>query len=378
MERADLNSWLQAFGCAEDHGGHVFLRDPHWSESDRATADAFMAAADANPARDADGWVCIRTGGSGGGLKFARHDERTLGAAVDGFCRHFGLTRVNTVGVLPPWHISGLMARVRCAATGGEYVGCDWKALEAGQRPALRPAREWVISLVPTQLQRLMASPAAVAWLRSFQVIFLGGGATWAELADAAARADLRVSLGYGLTETAAMVTAQRPEEFLAGDRSAGAPIPHAQIRIDAEGRVAIRGDSLFRGYFPTRATSREFVTEDLGRIDEHGRLHLQGRRDAMIVTGGKKVQPLEVEAVLRASGEFDDVVVVGVPDPEWGEAVVACYPERARPPDIAKAVAKLAAYQRPKRFVGLSDWPRTEQGKINRAALVERVLRQW
>ena len=67
-----------------------------------------------------------------------------------------------------------------------------------------------MLSLVPTQLQRLLALPAAVAWLRGFRVIFVGGGPVWPELSDAAARAELPVSLSYGLTETAAMVTALR------------------------------------------------------------------------------------------------------------------------------------------------------------------------
>jgi O-succinylbenzoic acid--CoA ligase len=117
-------------------------------------------------------------------------------------------------------------------------------------------------------------------------------------------------------------------------------------------------------------------VTEDLGRIDERGHLHVLGRRDAVIITGGKKVQPLEVEAALRASGEFDDVAVLGLPDGEWGEAVVACYPSGARAPDLIRAVGELATYQRPKRFVAIAaaDWPRNTQGKVNRAELLRRI----
>ncbi len=372
MDRADLTALLHATGCAETHGGFVFLCDPHWSAAERAEAERQMALAQARTGEGADGWLCVRTGGSSGGVKFARHDERTLTAAVHGFCAHFGLSRVNAVNVLPPWHVSGLMAQVRCAATGGEHLAWAWSRLEAGDWPEIGGlAGDWVISLVPTQLQRLLAAPEAVAWLRKFRIVFLGGGPTWVDLAETAAQAGLRLSLSYGLTETAAMVAALRPGEFLAGARSCGPALPHARITVAADGAVSIEGESVFRGYFPDARAGREFATEDLGRLDERGHLHLLGRRDAVIITGGKKVQPAEVEAALRASGEFIDVAVIGVPDAEWGEVVVACYLAGGHTPDPLRASAGLAPHQRPKRFIPIADWPRTAQGKLNRAALL-------
>jgi o-succinylbenzoate---CoA ligase len=393
MERAELKAVVRATGCAIEGGELIFLADPNASTAERAQAQAQMAA---SAERENDGWLCVRTGGTGGVVKFVRHDEQTLGAAVRGFCAHFGLERVNAVGVLPQHHVSGLMARVRCAMTGGVYVNWDWKQLEAGHAPAVKfTEAKWAISLVPTQLQRLLSvrtplrgvrgrlgetslpvsvgetAEPVIDWLRKFHLIFLGGGPIWPELADAAARAGLRISLSYGMTETAAMVTALRPEEFLAGGRSAGTALPHARVNVDAADVITVAADSVFRGYYPEWRDSREFTTEDIGAIDARGHLHVLGRRDAMIITGGKKVQPADVETALRASGEFEDVAVIGVPDHEWGEAVVACYPKSAaRVPDIVRAVEKLAPHQRPKRFVPLADWPRNAQGKLNRAAL--------
>jgi O-succinylbenzoic acid--CoA ligase len=373
MERAELNEVVRATACAIERGPFTFLCDPAWPEADRITAHALIDAA-ATMSDDA-GWLCVRTGGSGGGVKFARHDERTVGAAVRGFAAHFGLSRVNAVDVLPAHHVSGLMARARCAATGGQHLAWSWKRLEAGERPRLA-GDDWVISLVPTQLQRLLASPEATAWLRTFRIIFLGGGAVWPSLAETAARAELRVSLSYGMTETAAMIAAQRPDDFLSGDRSSGTALPHARLRVNDERAVCVGGESLFRGYFPDARSDAEFVTDDLGRIDGHGRLHVLGRRDAAIVTGGKKVQPGEVEAALRASGEFADVAVIGVPDAEWGQAVVACFPATTGAPDVQRAARDLAPHQRPKRFVAIpvSEWPRNAQGKVNRAEL-ERLV---
>ena len=362
MERAELKQLLRKTGCAEERGDVVFLCDPKWPKDKRAKLQGSSSKVER-------GWLCIPTGGTSGGMRFARHDERTLGAAVTGFCAHFGLKRVNAVDVLPAHHVSGLMARVRCASTGGEHLAWDWKRLEAGETPALAGG-SWVLSLVPTQLQRLLSSRKAIAWLREFEIIFIGGGPVWPELAEAAAGEQLRVSLSYGMTETAAMVTALRPEEFLAGVRSCGLALVHATVSLTAEGVVNIAGESVFRGYWPEERAAGEFTTEDLGQIDETGHLYILGRRDAVIITGGKKVQPTEVEAALRASGEFEDVAVIGVPDAEWGEAVVACYPKGGDVPDLAKATAALTGHMRPKRFVAITKWPRNAQGKLNRAAL--------
>jgi O-succinylbenzoic acid--CoA ligase len=373
MDRAELTALVRATGCAVERGGAVFLCGDDWPAGERAQADALLAQVARETPSAASGWLCIRTGGTGGTVRFARHDESTLGAAVAGCAAFFGLGRVNAVDVLPAHHVSGLMARVRCAATGGRHLAWSWRELEAGRVPAL-PAGDWVISLVPTQLQRLLKVPAASAWLQRLAVIFVGGGPLWPDLAAAAAADGLRVAPVYGMTETAAMVAGLRPEEFLAGERSAGRALPHARLAVTEEGVVRIEGECVFRGYWPEWNDARNFTTEDLGRIDARGHLFLQGRRDAVIITGGKKVHPADVEAALRAHGEFTDVAVVGVPDPEWGEVVVACYPAGGYPPDFARAVAVLAPHQRPKRFVALAAWPRTAHGKVNRAALREAI----
>ena len=372
--------FMAAFTSAVASGAEVFLADPTWSESQQAelrallqTTRSLLPTRGAGDGATSSGWLMIPSGGTSGRLKFARHDQDTIAAAVRGFCTHFGLGRVNAIGVLPLHHVSGLMAWMRCVLSGGRYLAWDWKKLDALERPAGLEPRETVISLVPTQLQRLLASGEAVAWLRELRAIFLGGGPAWPELLEAAARAGLPVALSYGMTETAAMVTALRPAEFLAGARSSGGALPHARVTIGGDGTVSIAAESLFRGYYPAREAPREFLTGDLGRLDAAGHLHVLGRRDAMIITGGKKVQPAEVEAALRASGEFGDVAVIGVPDPEWGEAVVACYPAAGgRVPDLARATLALAGWQRPKRFLAVAEWPRNAQGKINRAALVE------
>ena len=376
VEEREPGRFMAAFAQAVAEAETVVVCDPAWGAGERAQLAVLLQSKIKNQkSKIRAGWLCLPTGGTSGRLRFARHDQDTISAAVRGYCAHFNLATVNAVGVLPLHHVSGLMAWMRCALTGGRYVPWDWKQLEAGALPALPKDGDWFLSLVPTQLQRLLRQPAAVDRLRRFRAIFLGGGPAWPELLEAAATARLPLSLSYGMTETAAMIAAQRPEEFLAGGRSCGAVMPHAQIEISAEGLIRIGGEALFRGYFPDWREPQPFATEDLGHFDTAGHLHIDGRRDAVIITGGKKVTPAEVEAALRATGKFADVAVVGMPDAEWGQIIVACYPANQAAPDlpiIDQMLGRdLAAYKRPKRYLAVDPWPRNAQGKIDRGALL-------
>ena len=375
VEEREPERFMTAFAQAVAEAETVVVCDPAWGAAERAQLAVLLQSKIENPkSKIPQGWLCLPTGGTSGQLRFARHDQDTISAAVHGFCAHFKLTTVNAVGVLPLHHVSGLMAWMRCALTGGRYVPWDWKQLEAGATPPVPEGGGWFLSLVPTQLQRLLPQPAVVDWLRRFRAIFLGGGPAWPELLQAAAAARLPLALSYGMTETAAMIAAQRPEEFLSGARSCGAVMPHARIEISAEGLIRVGGDSLFRGFFPGWRDAGLFETEDLGHLDDAGHLHIDGRRDAVIITGGKKVTPAEVEMALRATGQFADVAVVGVPDAEWGQIIVACYPANQAGPDLAAIDEMLgrdlAVYKRPKRYLAVDPWPRKAQGKIDRAAL--------
>lgn len=380
VEERDPARFMAAFTAAVAGGGNVFLADPDWDDSRRALFNRLVATPTADAAggtagRAGRGWLCLPTGGSGGGVKLARHDETTLSAAALGFARHFGAARVNVLGLLPLHHVSGLMAWMRTVFTGGVYQSADWSALAAGQRPPLPAVGDWFVSLVPTQLARLLADPEAVDWLRRFRAILLGGGPAWPELLDRALAAHLPVSAAYGSTETAAMVAAQHPEDFLAGRRDCGTALPHACLTLDAEGRLLIEAGSLFHGYWPEWREPGPWRTDDLAELDGEGRLRVLGRADAFIITGGKKVDPLAVEAVLRATGRWADVAVVGVPDSDWGQRVVACHtagPGPAADADVELLVrAKLTPAERPKSYVAVTPWPRNAQGKVDRGALL-------
>jgi len=379
VSEADPQKFMAAFADAVANDGELFLCDPNWGATEKAQVEALLESKIQNrKSKISLGWLCIPTGGSGGRLKFARHDQHTIAAAVHGFTEHFGLTRVNAMGVLPLHHVSGLMAWMRCALTGGEYRHLDWKGLEQGALPDLPVKPDgWVISLVPTQLERLLRQPAATAWLAKFRMVFLGGAPAGGGLLDRAAAADIRLSPGYGMTETAAMVTALRPEEFSAGARSSGGALPHMQVKVTPDDTILVMGRSVFRGYYPESRAEDVFITADTGRLDEKGHLHVTGRRDYVIITGGEKVNPAEVEALLRDECGLTDVAVVGLPDAEWGQVLIAAYSAKIRP-DIEKVhqliASRLIPHMRPKRVVALANWPLTSAGKVNRAEVARLV----
>ena len=381
VEEREPERFMVAFGEAVAAGSTVFVADPSWGVAERTQFDRLISSKlkTKNPEPGQSlGWLCLPTGGSSGKLRLARHDQDTVSAAVSGCCTHFQVRQINAVGVLPLHHVSGLMAWMRCALTGGRYLPWAWTAMESGRWPETGKG-DWFLSLVPTQLQRLLDRPEAADRLRRFRAVFLGGGPAWPDLLDRAAEARLPLAPGYGMTETAAMVTALRPEEFLAGCRGCGSSLPHARVELGAKGVIQITAESLFRGYHPRGRKAGPWVTDDVGLIDESGGLHVLGRRDAVIITGGKKVDPGEVEAALRTTGQFADVAVIGVPDTEWGEAVVACYPAGPKEPDVAavreRITGRLAPHKRPKRYVRIAVWPRNDQGKVNRRELTALAL---
>ncbi len=369
MERARLRTLVESTGCARAVGGMLFVLDPDWGPEARREAEARLRLPDERPPGSERGWLALPTGGSGGHVKWARHDEGTLAAAVAGLRAHFGLGAIHAVDVLPAHHVSGLMARVRAEATGGTHLPWAWKRLEAGELPALPETSDgWMLSLVPTQLQRLLRQPATVAWLRGLRVIFLGGGPAWPDLLRRARDEGLRLAPSYGMTETAAMVAAVRPEEFREG-REHLRPLPHAELAVDGEGRLRVAGPSVCRGLWPEWCDEGRWLTGDRAEVRADGWAIL-GRADQVIITGGRKVDAARVEAALRGAGVWDEVAVLGLPDPEWGEIVVAFHPSGAPRGDPAAALAGLAAWERPRRWVAVEPWPRNAAGKVDRAAL--------
>lgn len=346
------------------------------------------------------GWIMVPTGGSSGQIRFAIHTWDTLSAAVEGFQRHFQMQRVNSVCVLPLYHVSGLMQVLRCFLSGGRVAIAPFKAFVPSNVPFNAPFNElatldfdpagFFLSLVPTQLQRLLDSPAHLPILKRFHTILLGGAPAWPELLSQGRSHGLRLAPTYGMTETAAQIATLMPDEFLQGHTSSGRVLPHAQLTIrdgagiplgaHQTGMLEIRARSLALGYypeqfFPNRGDgSRVYSPDDVGFLDDHGELHIVGRTSDKIITGGENVFPAEVEAAIRATGQVRDVAVIGVGDRHWGEVVTALYVPLDEAVTLAQLEAQLseslAPYKRPKRWIRLDCLPRNAQGKLNRQYL--------
>ncbi|MDQ4048027.1 MAG: long-chain fatty acid--CoA ligase, partial [Actinomycetota bacterium] len=150
----------------------------------------------------------------------------------------------------------------------------------------------------------------------------------------------------------------------------AGRPVPGAELQTGADGEILVRGAMVA----PAAVAADGWLhTGDRGRLDRHGRLHVEGRIGELIVTGGEKVAPPAVEAVLVAHPRIADAAVTGVPDPEWGEAVTAFVVERAPVSDyelLGFCREYLAGYQVPKRIERVDALPRSAAGKLLRARL--------
>jgi o-succinylbenzoate---CoA ligase len=312
--------------------------------------------------------ILIPTGGTSGKLKFAIHNWNTLSAAVQGFRAHFQLDVINSVCVLPLYHVSGLMQAMRSLLTGGTIVITSSKNLIDGILPDITP-NDFFISLVPTQLSRLL--PDQANWLRGFPVILLGGAPAWESLLLQARSAQLPIAPTYGMTESAGQIATLHPQDFLAGQTGCGPVLPHASITIDSS-KLTIAAESMMLGYFPA---GDHFQSDDLGYFDAARSLHITGRQSSKIITGGENVFPAELEALLWASGLVQDVAVVGIPDADWGEAIGVVYVPHD-PRILPKtALQSLARYKQPKHWISVTSLPRNAQGKISRDRLVQLIL---
>lgn len=271
--------------------------------------------------------------------------------------------------VLPLTHISGLQVVVRALANRGRVLhppesGTDAITAAAQDSPH--------VSLVPTQLRRLLAKRAD---LSRFPTILLGGAAADGQLLTAAREAGGRVITTYGMSETCG------------GCVYDGIPLDKTLVRLDDTDRVLLSGPTLFSGYrrAPQRTRAQQirdadggiwFRTGDVGRFDADGVLEVRGRADEVINTGGHKVVPSEVAALVNRLDSVHDTVVVGRPDEEWGERVTAVVvPSRANAPPTLREVRawvreRMPSYAAPHELELRSAIPVLSSGKPDLAAL--------
>jgi len=266
---------------------------------------------------------------------------------------------------LPTSHIAGLGVLVRSLVTGTTPVVVD--RLDPAQRHLAAFGCGYV-SLVPAQLRRLLDAGAG---LSAFGAILLGGAAIPSGLLTGARAAGARVITTYGMSETCG------------GCVYDGAALDGVRVRTDPAGRIQITGPVLFSGYrnrpdLTGIALDEDgwFTTSDLGEITADGRVSVHGRADEMINTGGEKVAPAEVAAILETCPSVREAAVFGEPDSQYGERVTAAVVPAsfAAPPrlqDLRAAVRrKLPAHAAPRALLIVPALPLLPSGKPDLATL--------
>jgi O-succinylbenzoic acid--CoA ligase len=306
-------------------------------------------------------WI-VETSGSTGRPKRVVLARRAVEASVALSGRRLGATG-RWLLALPGFYVAGVNVITRSLAAGQMPV-----LLEEHNsfREAARELGEGgFVSLVPTQLQRLLASPEDAAVLAGFHTVLLGGGPADPSLRVRAAEAGVHVVTTYGSAETCG------------GCVYDGVPLDGVGLEIDAEGRVRLSGPTLFSRYDGDAALTREtlvdgwFQTSDAGLIGEDGRLELLGRVDDMVVTGGMNVPAALVARRLREHPAVDGAEVLGVPDEEWGNRLVAFVEGQLALDEARDWVSE--AHPRawaPRQLVVLPHLPLLANGKADRLAL--------
>lgn len=284
---------------------------------------------------------------------------------------------------LPMYHMGGLAPLVRSTLYGTTTV------LQSEFDPdatasVIEEDDVTGVSLVPTMLKRLLDA----GWTppEHLRFVLLGGGPTPQPLIDRCESHGVPVCPTYGATETASQVATALPETAFEHQGTVGTPLRGTTVTIVDDmgdsrrtgevGEIVVDGPTVTPGYLDEGHTAAAFgphgfETGDLGYHDEGGRLWVVGRVDDQIVTGGENVQPATVVATIRRLSGVEDVAVVGIPDPEWGERVGALV-DRS---DASLSVSELrdrcrddlADYEVPKTFRFVEALPRTASGTVDR-----------
>lgn len=303
--------------------------------------------------------LAVRTSGTTGQPRVVRLTTLQLLTSAFGSAIRLGHEPADRwLCALPTHHVGGLSILLRCA-----FMGTTVVLYERFDATRVESARATLISLVPTMLQRLLDGPGFPNTIRA---ALIGGGATSPELL---ARCEgLPVALTWGLTEAASQVATRTPGDLHPSSGN-GAPLPFARVS-SVNGRLVIRGP-LVGGHL---------VSPDRGTVDAQGRVHVSGRADDVILSGGENIDPARVEAVLLGHPGVAQAAVAGVADTEWGErphAFLVCN-DTAKPDDVElrrMCREQLVGFEVPDEFHWLSELPRNELGKLMRRRLVDGIV---
>ena len=341
-------------------GSAVLPLDPFAPAVDR---ERTLAAMQPEAGVDDDIALVITTSGSTGRPKGAELSHAALAASARATMARIGQRDDDCWLACLPWHhIGGLQVLLRARLFGTPLVVHERFDVER----VAAEADVTLVSLVPTQLLRLLDAGVDLA---RFRAILLGGAAAPPALLERAAAAGASVVTTYGMSETCG------------GCVYDGSPLDDVEVRIDADGRVQLRGPVLMSRYRLAPERTAEvlrdgwFVTSDLGRLGPDGRLSVHGRVDDVVVTGGENVVTTDVAAVLAAHPRVTDAAVAAVADAEWGQRLVAVVVVTgSQPPSLDElrewCRRTLPAAAAPRGLVVVDTIPKLASGKPDRLAV--------
>jgi len=365
-------AWLAVLRDGREAGAAMLPIDLRLSDRERAAviraAQPTVVAGEEGVRRldgvpiDPEIALVIATSGTSGQARLAELPGAAVEAAVLASATAIDARAEDRwLSCLPPAHIGGLLVLERHLLLGAPIT--FRRRLSRATVAGLGDAR--FTSLVPTQLTRLLD---AAADLGRFRAVLVGGSGVDAELAARAAEAGVRIVPTYGMTETCGGVV------------YAGRPLAGVEVRASRWGELLVRGPTLMRGYrLDPEASVGAFEpggwlrTGDGGEVAPDGAVRVHGRLADVIVSGGEKIWPAEVEAALSSHPDVAAVLVTGAPDREWGQRVVARVVPRRRsdPPTLATlrdhAAATLSRHKLPRELIVVERLERAALGKIRR-----------
>ncbi len=325
----------------------------------------------------------LYTSGTTGKPKGAVMSHSNLDFSARALVEAWGFTASDVLlHILPLFHTHGLFVAAYCSvASGGSMVLLDGFSPEGVIREL--PGCS-VLMGVPTHYTRLLADPGFTADVAAGVRLFTCGSAPLLVSThhDFRARTGQSILERYGMTETSILTSNPLHGERRPG--TVGTALPGVDVRVVGgdPGAIEVRGPNVFGGYWRRpELQSTEFTpdgwfaTGDLGSLDDDGYLEIVSRSKDLIISGGLNVYPKEVELVLDGLPGVSESAVIGVPDPDFGEAVVAAVTShdgiRLDPQNLRElARVQLAAFKVPKRIHVLSELPRNAMGKVEKARL--------
>ncbi len=267
----------------------------------------------------------ILTSGSSGTPKYAVHSLANHFSNAHAVNKYFDISeRDNWLLALPVFHVAGLAIIIRAFLTGATL---SIPANDENIAHALNNYKPTHISLVPTQLQRLLEKETEGNNLQKCKAVFLGGSFIHKTLLKKVKQNNLNIFTSYGLTEMCSTVAIKK----ITDNRSDHAEVlPIHKVKISAEDEILLKGKSLFKGYLQNdkinTATDQDgwFHSKDLGELDESRKLTVFGRMDNMFISGGENIYPEEIEKYLLEIEGLEQAIVVPTEDKEFGFRPVA------------------------------------------------------